>query len=145
LEFFIKNNIVILAFFETMWLNYDCCLENKSIFVLVFFCFFSILTIKWIEHQWCNKMGKHLNFLPPWSSMKSFYFTALSIHKLWSAQTSPNLRFCFIIRALCRTLVLNRNLNLLPPEAQWKFSISLLYRFINFKLPKPVQILDSVS
>ena len=67
-------------------------------------------------------------FAAPWSKMKSFYFTALSIHKLWTAQTSPNLRFCFILRALCRSLVLNRNLNLLPPEAQWKVSISLLYR-----------------
>ena len=25
-EFFIKNNIVILAFSETIWLKYNCCL-----------------------------------------------------------------------------------------------------------------------
>ena len=36
---FQKNYIVILAFFETIWLKYDCCLEKLNILIFGFLVF----------------------------------------------------------------------------------------------------------
>ena len=62
MEFFIKNDIVILAFFETIWLKYQC-LPNILFWVLVFSFSFWFQLMQRIDHLY-PKIWRHMWMFP---------------------------------------------------------------------------------
>ena len=92
LEFFIKNDIIILAFFETIWLKYTCLQKNQQFWFLVF---------RWIDHL-CKYFyflaGEIVNLISVDS--QKIEDACLMINLMWSCPLQVGLAIYFLYQTI---------------------------------------------